>query len=441
ARSEFFDFRYADGSHDPTSVEQQMILIGSNLTSTHFFRRLDREERALFNALAVDQKQPAWGYLRDANGQPITDTYGGQPFPRHNANPFLTNFAGSAILVAGASATLQQTWTAVKKSGAPVPAPGWDDPCNPTSLAPASCAAASDCPGTMACSAGKCVAAKTAYYCATHVDSDCSGAGWQAPNDGAGNLLTRANGKPLLEGYCGVWQPTAFALQPNEISSSNKTGVAPGLEVVQTLPESGEALVQMPRFKSPYLPDANAVTAPIQVLVPWFPKQEGVGYPVSTSGTRDVFVETAQLELAGQVITPVMDFLPVPRADDPNPSNPTPPYGVAVQAYETQDFLGEVFLCVDPVTAANRAGSGNPGDVLSAHMYTSAESIIDWIRTHPRAQDACQLIVRYSPYDNYPDYIQSTTAGVRLGIEQGAGYGRVSDVTVFAPGTGATVNP
>jgi hypothetical protein len=74
-------------------------------------------------------------------------------------------------------------------------------------------------------------------------------------------------------------------------------------------------------------------------------------------------------------------------------------------------------------------------------MYTSAESIIDWIRTHPRAQDACQLIVRYSPYDNYPDYIQSTTAGVRLGIEQGAGYGRVSDVTVFAPGTGATVNP
>jgi hypothetical protein len=305
----------------------------------------------------------------------------------------------------------------------------------------------------MACSAGKCVAAKTAYYCATHIDGDCLCAGydshgqcatqaWQAPSDGAGNLVTRENGKPLLEGYCGAWQPTAFALQPNAITAANPNGVAPGLRIIKTFPDEGEALLELPSFASPYLPDPKTNTAPIQVLVPWLPKQEGVGYPVMATGTRDVFVRTAQLDFTGQVITPVMDFIPV--QDDPSaPPNddPVPPYGVAIQAYETQDFLGDVFVCVDPVSSANRAGTGNPGDILSARMYTSAELIVQWLQTHPGAQDACQIVVRYSPYDNYPDYIQSAVAGVRLGIEQGAGYGRVTDVTVFAPGTGSIAQP
>ena len=63
------------------------------------------------------------------------------------------------------------------------------------------------------------------------------------------------------------------------------------------------------------------------------------------------------------------------------------------------------------------------------------------IAAHPSAQDNCGLIIRYSPYNNYPDYVQSTVNGVRLGIEQGAGYGRVSDATVFTPGSGAPAAP
>jgi hypothetical protein len=437
ARSEYFDFDYADLAHDPMSLEQQMILLGSNLQSTHFFRRLDREERALFNAMAIDKTQAAWGYLKDSGGHTVTDSYGGKSFPRHNANPFLTNLAGSAALASS-------SWSLVTdaKTNEPLAAPaGWDDPCNPAALANASCTKAADCSGKMACSGGKCVAAKTPYYCATHIDSDCRGSGWQAPNDGAGNLITRTNGKPLLEGYCGVWQPSPFALQPNVVSNANPTGVAPGIQIVQTVQNDGSAVVEIPNLRNPYVVDMSTNTSPIKVLVPWLPKQEGVGYPVMVTGTRDIFVETAQLDFTGQVITPVMDFLPVANKGDSDPSNPSFPYGITIEAYETQDFLGDVFLCVDPVTAANRAGTGNPGDILSAHMYTSAESIIAWISAHPGAQDACGITVRYSPYNNYPDFIQAGPAGVRLGVEQGAGFGRISDATVYAPGTGSPAGP
>jgi hypothetical protein len=148
-------------------------------------------------------------------------------------------------------------------------------------------------------------------------------------------------------------------------------------------------------------------------------------------------VKTAQLDFTGQVITPVLDFLPVVQT---SPMGATTTQ-VRILAVETQDFLGDVFLCYDPVTAANRQGTGAPGDILAAHMYTSASTILDWIAAHPGSQDACGLIVRYSPFDNYPDYIQSTVNGVRLNIEQGAGYGRVSDVTIFAPGSGQPANP
>ena len=114
---------------------------------------------------------------------------------------------------------------------------------------------------------------------------------------------------------------------------------------------------------------------------------------------------------------------------------------MAIQAWETQDFLGEVFLCIDPVSAANRITAGNPGDILSAHMYSSAETVVQWLAAHPGAQDACGIIVRYSPYDNYPDYITSLTNGIRLGVEQGAGFGRISDATVYVPGTGVLAPP
>ena len=75
ARSEFIDFDSADLDNDPVSLEQRILLISSNLQNTNFFRKLDREERALLNALAIDQSQASWGYLRNADGSFQRDTY------------------------------------------------------------------------------------------------------------------------------------------------------------------------------------------------------------------------------------------------------------------------------------------------------------------------------------------------------------------------------
>ncbi len=547
SRSEYIDFGIADQNNDPLGVEQKILILGSNLQATDYYRKMDREERAIFNTLAIDKTQASWGYLSgavdtwpidtqpkaatpvcatdaDCSGPLVTTVIPGAPipkcdlipndpnnglcvyeYPRHNANPFLTNLAGSAILVNG-DQSIPKTWanpsqpTTFANANGPAnirvplpttPAPiNWFDPCNPVPATPQACQTDADCPGLLACSTdtagtgtGTCVPAYTAYFCATHSKFDPNAAGctgtWTAPLNDDGTMVRRENGKPLLEGYCSVWQPNPFSLQTNSITPTNPNGLAAGIQVVKTFPDEQAVLLSLPTYPNPYAPDPTANKAPVQVIVPWMPFQEGVGYPVATNGSQDIFVETAQLDFTGQVITPTMDFFPAPLpcqsnsdcaggltcqgaitepADAGTPSspgqclavggapsnNPAPPYGLAIQAWETQDFLGEVFLCIDPTTSANRNGLVNlnsPGDVLSAHMYSSAETIVTWLSTHPNAQNACGIIVRYSVYDNYPDYITSISGGVRLNIEQGAGFGRVVDAITFAPGTGVAATP
>ena len=63
------------------------------------------------------------------------------------------------------------------------------------------------------------------------------------------------------------------------------------------------------------------------------------------------------------------------------------------------------------------------------------EVVLDWINTHPAAAQSCDFIVRYSPYNNFPDYITSRRNGVTLAITQGGGFGRVVDVTLWDPNT------
>ena len=99
-----------------------------------------------------------------------------------------------------------------------------------------------------------------------------------------------------------------------------------------------------------------------------------------------------------------------------NPTN-----AIKIIAIETQDFLGDVFLCRDPAT----------GDILHARMYASVETILDWIAAHPGSQDACDIVVRYSPFNNYPDFITSRANGVKVNVSEGAGFGRVVDATLF----------
>ncbi len=67
-------------------------------------------------------------------------------------------------------------------------------------------------------------------------------------------------------------------------------------------------------------------------------------------------------------------------------------------------------------------------------MYDTVATIQNWFGTTPAPTTACGIVIRYSPYDNYADYITSLTNGVRLNITQGGGFGRVVDVTLFVPG-------
>jgi hypothetical protein len=66
-------------------------------------------------------------------------------------------------------------------------------------------------------------------------------------------------------------------------------------------------------------------------------------------------------------------------------------------------------------------------------MYSSVETILTWFAAHPAAYNECGVIVRYSPYANFVDFISSIQNGVRLGATQGGGAGRIVDGTLFDP--------
>lgn len=248
---------------------------------------------------------------------------------------------------------------------------------------------------------------KSAYYCATNLDPDnCDKQ--LAPNDGRGHLLLNEDGRPLLAPYPGAFGQTAFALGPTKV------------KVQTTYPNIQQAKIIIPLHADPYDPKSKGL-ASASYLVPWTPKQPGIGFPLALSGTLDKFIQTAQLDLSGTTITANIDYDSV---IDPQTHMPDQNGNIQFLAVETTDFLGDVFLCQDAET----------GDLLRARMYTPVVTLLDWLQKHPKAYNNCGIIVRYSPFGNYADYITSLNGGVRLGITQGGGFGRVVDVTLFVPG-------
>jgi hypothetical protein len=233
------------------------------------------------------------------------------------------------------------------------------------------------------------------------------------------------NGDPLLSMYPGAWGTTVWARGQADPKRGEAT-----IRIVEKYPDLQAAKVEVPQLANPY--DRTSKATPIQVLVPWKPKLPGVGFTVPVSGSRDKAIVTAQLDFGGITSTYLVDYDDAldPDTGAPYVDAPTgaaagaagkPTGAIRILAIETQDFLGEVFLCRDPKT----------GDLLHARMYSSAGTILDWLSSHPGATDACDIVVRYSPYNNYPDYITSRANGVKLSISQGTGFGRVVDAMLY----------
>jgi hypothetical protein len=270
----------------------------------------------------------------------------------------------------------------------------------------------------------------TAYYCATHLDPvPCKGdqppllpAGQTNP-DGT-TLVEDEAGEPLLTHYEGAFgsSSTPFTLGggANPSNPVPISFVKTGPNGDGTYPDIQQAMVNIPLHVNPYdLTSAPPSGSPpaVQALVPWAPKQPGIGFPVALDGQRDRFIETYQLDFTGSQITANVDY------DFQIQQNGTPSNHIMFMAVETTDFLGDIFVCRDMATK----------DLLAVRMYTSVELILDWFAAHPTAYNDCQVIIRYSPYENYADYITSLLNGVRLGVTQGGGYGRIVDGTLFDP--------
>jgi hypothetical protein len=221
------------------------------------------------------------------------------------------------------------------------------------------------------------------------------------------------DGYPILSRYPGAFagKSTAFTLGPTAI------------KIVQTYPNIQQAMVEVPLSADPYDPTSGPSTlgASAQWLIPWAPKQPGIGFPIALTGTLDKFITANEMDFSGTTISANINY---DAAIDPSTGHAATDGSIQLLAVETTDFLGEVFLCQDPGTK----------DLLRARMYTSVQDIVDWLATHPGATNACGIVTRYSPFNNFVDYITSLTNGVRLGITQGGGLGRVVDVTLFVPG-------
>jgi hypothetical protein len=266
----------------------------------------------------------------------------------------------------------------------------------------------------------------TAYYCATH-DEPVPCKNEIAPLDAQGNVVVDELGQPMLAPYEGAFagNATVFTLgggaspsAPVPVKLVDGMGDTPDKD--GTYPDIQQAMIDIPAHANPYDTTSappNGGSPSIQVLTDWSPKQPGVGFPVALTGTHDRFIETYQMDLSGDQVTANIDY------DFQLDTHMQPTRQILFMAVETTDFLGDLFVCQDTQTR----------DLLTARMYTSVSTLLDWLAAHPNAYTACGIIIRYSPYGNYADYISSIQNGVRLSVTQGGGFGRIVDGTLFDP--------
>ncbi|MFI5296860.1 MAG: hypothetical protein ACHREM_02085 [Polyangiales bacterium] len=271
------------------------------------------------------------------------------------------------------------------------------------------------------------------YKCATVISTT-------SPNFASCGQLAPVNqfGEPLYKNYADAFGNSFLSLPPGGM-----LGGGAQVPVPVTIDESTYVLEQnaystIPIWSAPFggVPgvngNTNTKTGDYKVLVPFVPKGAGVGFPVTIDGSRDGFINTYLLDFTGGATgflggsisaTLFYDHAFATDAD----SGVVSPNGILVKGIDTNDYLGLVFPC------AEINASGTAYDVMGVRMYENAITITNYLATYPTAAQDCDIIIKYSPYGNYADYITSRANGIRMGFSPGSGGSVVTDLTVYDP--------
>lgn len=249
-------------------------------------------------------------------------------------------------------------------------------------------------------------AEKDAYYCASTLingepDPDCARAGSVPPRDSkhGGAFMLDDYGQPLLKMYKGAFTGTPFAIGSTV------------MKLDKTLPYIKSALVSVPLFPDPYNPEAGAslaATEKSQILVDWRPETPANGIRIPVNAQRDRFIPSATLNFSGSSLDFDIDYKELPDGH------------VRIEAVQSDNYQGNLFLCQDPVT----------GDLLSVEQYESTDQILAWGDQHPGAFAACDIIIRPN-VNGTPMLFAAKQAGILLNIGLGSGKGRITSVEFY----------
>jgi hypothetical protein len=268
-----------------------------------------------------------------------------------------------------------------------------------------------------------------AYACAINQDPTKCG-GFTGPLDDTG--------QPLYAPYANAFGASILSIPSFGATTENQSsGITVDWKDYQLI-ES--AMVTLPLLPSPfaYTGTIPAGTPTAQALLP-FLQGADIGFPVTIDGSRDKFYNTLNFDFSGESVNGNVDYeMVAATGTDGGVGAPA----MVVRAFETQNYLGQVFACME--SSPTVAGAY---DVLGVRMYDNGSTIMQWIADHTYNQDGasngapadCGVQVKYSVYGNYPDYITFGVApglpigGVRFGLNSGFGGSVITDATVFDP--------
>lgn len=435
----------------PEDVEYGTEVKTANQRYTYWYKRMDREELSMYQALSPNKSDPPGAHANF--GVNITNMFGSPVLAAIPAGQFaestMTYECAQAPYVGGA----WQNTAAYPKAAVdcttlyPSGPPKWLlDPHTGNSLM--------DSNGQMQveeAALGSPTAVQNSYHAV--VDGQAHTLLWQYPAAFGGRTVFTQGHSPIQvcpPGASNCWDPKHPSSATSLAIGAAQTYVPSWLDPWHT------CATPMSLFSdngSPVNCDPSAsgvldTSIPLSGLVPWLPDEPGVGFNIAVNGSSSMFVQSAQLDFSGNLETYAVYYRPW---QDPlqascayqgceagytcqNSTCVASDNSIEVMAIMADDFLGDVFPCMDPST----------GDVLAVDQYDPTLNVLQWLTDHPgnpfnavagapSAQTSCGMIVSYSPFDNYPNSIWGLTNGVWMNSNYGEGFGRIVDVMLFNP--------